>query len=161
MVNRYVTKKDEYKKEMENIGRCVDDKKGSYEDKSLTKYFMDLQKEGSRLRGSSQCYSVDNMMRNNCKRHEPSSHSSMEGCFDNWHDDGAKSFVDKCRDRLNASNDVSKVATVEIDSIERHSDCLLHSLDLDGQRADLDTKKKILRILEDRIYFANYCHAFV
>lgn len=124
---------------MFNIGRCKDD---TDYDRILTSYFE---------------HSVCDQLRKNCAQKDPTSHRNYgtnSKCFENW----VGSFDDKCKTHLENTT-AHFPMSIDVEIIEKHKMCLKRHLE-----RYMMTRNKIrtvLKILEDRIHYANHCYSFV
>ena len=124
----------------------------------LTRYFQGLDSNGV-LRNATACRSL----KIECNLIEPRSKNSygmkkIRDCFENWYSTDTESFIDKCRKHLSKAEYFATVDSVTDRMIASHLKCLQQFLRYEIVK--ISTIKQAMKILEDRIHYANYCYSF-
>ena len=126
-------------------------------DDTLTNYFSSLSSNRN-FPAISQC----EHLRVNCDQLEPRSHRNYYNrnskCFENWYSTADVSFVEKCHKYLDIARSYDTEDSLEDHVIENHLNCFKSHL-LEANMT-VQNIKIAINILEDRIHFANHCHAF-
>ena len=146
---------EERKDRMIQMGRCDEDV--SLFDDTFRNYFESLSSNRN-MPVISECANL----RGNCNRIEPSSHRNYydknSKCFENWYSTNDRSFVEKCYIFLDMASNYGSEESLEDDIIKSHLKCFKNHLV--ESKMTVQNIETAINILEDRIHFANHCHAF-